>query len=95
MFIAAKLEEREPLSSREFAKSTNGRYTAEEIKAIETKICRVDILIYVDSPFQAESPDFKLLGEQVDAPMGFISRIKRSCSRFILFGTNGTVFQAC
>lgn len=41
LFIAAKLEEFEPLSSREFAKSTKERYTAEDIKAMELRMTRV------------------------------------------------------
>jgi G2/mitotic-specific cyclin 3/4 len=41
LFIAAKLEEFEPLSSKEFARSTKERYSAEEIKAMETRIVKV------------------------------------------------------
>ena len=41
MFIASKLEEFEPKSSEYFAKTTNGEYSAKQIKQMEKKICKV------------------------------------------------------
>lgn len=41
MYIAAKLEEQQPLSVTKFALATNGRYTPNTILEMETKICRV------------------------------------------------------
>ena len=44
LFISAKLQEFQPLSSKQFAKSTKDRYSAEDIKAMEMKICKVTML---------------------------------------------------
>lgn len=41
MYIAAKLEEQQPLPVSKFAASTNGRYTPNTILDMETKICKV------------------------------------------------------
>ncbi len=40
MFIAAKLQEFQALSSTDFSKSTDNRYSANEIKQTELKICK-------------------------------------------------------
>ena len=39
MFMAAKLQELQPLPSMDFAHSTNDRYSEEDIKMMEKKIC--------------------------------------------------------
>lgn len=41
MYIAAKLEEEQPLPVAKFATSTSGKYSTNAILDMETRICRV------------------------------------------------------
>lgn len=41
LYIAAKLEEFQPLSAKELTRSTKERYTEEEIKGMEMRMCKV------------------------------------------------------
>ena len=76
MYIAAKLEEQQPLPVSKFAASTNGRYTPNTILDMETKICKVSLTTNTGPQMAAQPSNDIYVGQPDHAAVGYIPRGK-------------------